>query len=279
MTELPNVFMRLSNGAQNIALVRQALSGVADNLDLAPGVINDVRTAATEACNNVAIHAYGGDEGPLEVEIGCRSDALEVVVRDRGTGIRPRIRAESESALGIGLAIIQALARRVEFNDPPGGGTEVRMEFAARPGVGFEEVLRWVPGEPAAAGLASTTVLAIAPSRLAQNVLPRVLTVLAAHAGLTTDRISDLLLIADALVSQAQETSGGDEIRLVARVERRRIELAVGPLREGVAGALLARSWRTGSGTLIGKLTDEQRIDDTRDARGETLVLAVAERT
>jgi anti-sigma regulatory factor (Ser/Thr protein kinase) len=278
LTELPNVFIRVSNGAHNIALVRQALSGVADRLELAPGVINDVRTAATEACNNVALHAYRGDEGPLEVEIGCRSHALEVVVRDHGTGIRPRIRAQSESALGIGIAIIQALARRVEFNYPPEGGTEVRMEFAARPVDGLTKVLHSVPRESPAEGLASTTVLAIAPAQLAQSVLPRVLALLGAHASLTTDRISDLLLISDAVVSQARETAGGDEVRLVARVQRRRIELALGPLPDGAATALLAASCGNGSGTLIGKLSDEHRIDDVRGSAGETLVLALADR-
>jgi len=272
------VFIRVSNGAQNIALVRQALSGVADQLEVAPGVINDVRTAATEACNNVALHAYRGDEGPMEVEIGCRSRALEVVVRDRGTGIRPRIRAQSDSALGIGLAIIQALARRVEFNYPPSGGTEVCMEFAARPRDALENALGWVPTEPVAADLASTTVLAVAPSGLAQSVLPRVLTLLCAHAGLTTDRISDLLLISDAVVSQARETRGGDEVRLVARVERRRIELSVGPLKDGAADALLAVPCGNGSATLIGKLSDEHHVDGAQGASGETLVVALADR-
>src|SRR5437868_3569170 len=109
--------MRLSSGAENISLVRLALSGVADQLAFGSGALNDIPSAATEACNNFAVHAYSGGTGPLEVEIGCRANALEVVVRDHGTGIRPRIRGRSKSALGIGLAIIQALARRVEFND------------------------------------------------------------------------------------------------------------------------------------------------------------------
>lgn len=280
MPEPPNIFMRLSNGAENIALVRQALSGVADQLELGAGVINDIRTAATEACNNVAVHAYSGGTGPLEVEIGCRARALEVVVRDHGTGIRPRIRGQSESALGIGLAIIQALARRVEFNDPPGGGTEVRMEFTARPRKGLDtgKVLRSAPREPPADGLSSTAVFAIAPSRLAQSVLPRVLTVLAAHAHFTTDRISDLVMIADALAAEAQGAGGNDELRVTARVASRRIELEVGPLPGGVARALVSAARGEDPANPIGRLTDEQRIDGAPNAREATLVLALAER-
>jgi serine/threonine-protein kinase RsbW len=281
MAERANVFLRLSNSAENIVLVRQALSGVAEHMDLPAGAVNDIRTAATEACNNVAVHAYAGAEGPLEVEIGCHADALAVVVRDHGTGIRPRIRSQSDSALGIGLAIIQALARRVEFNDPSGGGTEVRMEFGASLAQGpLARAGLSRPPERADDGaeLASTTVLAIAPSLLASNVLPRVLTVLAARAGFTTDRISDVQLIADALAAQARDASGSDELRLTARTARRRVELAVGPLADGTARELVERSRGEGTASLIGKLSDEHRIDDTPGARSSTLILALADR-
>src|SRR6476619_3832890 len=92
MADPPNVSLTLSNQPDNVVLVREALSAMAD----AVGV-----------------------------------DGVEFVVRDNGTGIRPHIRADGEAALGIGLSIIQALAPRVEFRDVAGGGTEVRMEFAA----------------------------------------------------------------------------------------------------------------------------------------------------
>lgn len=281
MAERANVYLRISNSAENIALVRQALSGVAEQVDLPAGALNDIRTAATEACNNVALHAYAGAEGRLEVEIGCHADALAVVVRDRGTGIQPRIRAQSDNALGIGLAIIQALARRVEFNDPPGGGTEVRMEFGASPAHGRlarAGVSRPPESADDGAELASTTVLAIAPSLLAGSVLPRVLTVLAARAGFTTDRISDVQMIADALAAQVRDAGGGDEIRLTARTARRRVELAVGPLANGAARELVESSGGEGVASLIGKLSDEHRIDGTPGARSSTLILALADR-
>jgi anti-sigma regulatory factor (Ser/Thr protein kinase) len=273
----PNVFLRLSNSAENVTLVRQALSGVADQLALEAGVINDVRTAATEACNNVAVHAYAGGEGPLEVEIACRAHVLEVVVRDRGTGIRPRIRSQSDSALGIGLAVIQALARRVEFNDPPGGGTEVRMEFSAKPADGLKatRTLSWAPDEPAAQELGSTIVLAVAPPRLARSVLPRVLAAIAARAGFTTDRIADVQLIADALAARAHAADAGAVVRLKARVRRRSLELEVGPLPGELAHALIARPDRDGAAMLLGRLSDEHRIE--ADGHTTTLVLALAE--
>jgi anti-sigma regulatory factor (Ser/Thr protein kinase) len=280
VSDAPNVLLRLSNDADNIALVRQALSGVAEQLELEAGALNDIRTAATEACNNVSLHAYSGAEGPLEIELRCERDRLVVVVRDHGTGIRPRIRAASDSALGIGLAIIQALTRRVEFNDPPGGGTEVRMEFAATPVRAFRtaRALRWAPDPIARDGLGSTTTIAIAPSRLAQSVLPRVLTVLATRAGFTTDRISDVLMIADALAVRSEGAGGSDEVRLTAHVTRRRMELEVGPLSSGHAHELVSSASERGPESVIERLTDEHRIDREPDAREATLVLALSDR-
>ena len=66
-----------SNKPENVLLVREMLTGVAETVDLDGSDLNDIRTAVTEACNNVVLHAYQGDEGPLEVEVygarGARS--------------------------------------------------------------------------------------------------------------------------------------------------------------------------------------------------------------
>jgi serine/threonine-protein kinase RsbW len=270
--ESPNLLLRLSNGAENVVLVRQALSGIAEQVPLEAGVINDVRTAVTEACNNVSLHAYEGSPGPLEVEVTCGRRALEVVVRDHGVGIKPRIRNESENALGIGLAIIQSLSERVEFHDPPGGGTEVRMQFPARGAADLAAAPRMAPLTLPADELATRSACAITPTPLAKRVLPRVLVVLASHAGFTTDRIADVQMLADALAST---TRGGDdpgEVRFTAHVERRAMELRLGPLPGGRARAMLDARL-DGVGSVIGRISDEQSIENGTDARVELLVL------
>ena len=119
-------------------LTREVLAGVAEALDLDAVTLNDIRTAVTEACNNVVLHAYEGGEGPLEIELYEAAGEIEVVVRDHGAGIRPQIAPAEEGAAGLGLPVIQALAERVTFKsssgplEDPDTGTEVRMTFAAR---------------------------------------------------------------------------------------------------------------------------------------------------
>jgi serine/threonine-protein kinase RsbW len=275
---LPNVRLTLSNKPENVLLVREMLTGVAEMVDLDGSDLNDIRTAVTEACNNVVLHAYDGDQGPLEVEVyGGAHSALEVVVRDHGTGIRPRIRGAQETALGIGLSVIQALVRRVEFRDSSGGGTEVRMEFAApstdalrAPRNGREQ-----HRDIAAAELATTTGLTIVPAALAGTVLPRVLTVLAAHAHFSTDRISDAQILADTLAAHVRESLRDHSLAVNVTVQARKLELQVGPLREGSA-QMIVESAVDGLGPVIQRLADDHRVSS--DGRSETLALQLTDR-
>ena len=76
----PDLRLLLSNRPQNVALVRQALGGLAGAVGLDDGLLADVKTAVSEACNNVVLHAYPGGEGPLEVYVCPDGTQLEIVV-------------------------------------------------------------------------------------------------------------------------------------------------------------------------------------------------------
>jgi serine/threonine-protein kinase RsbW len=273
MAESPNVCLTLSNQPDNVVLVREALSGVAETVGVDELDLNDIRTAVTEACNNVVLHAYGGDQGPLQIEVFLAPGSVEVVVRDHGMGIKPHIRSGEEAALGIGLSIIKALAPRVEFRDVPAGGTEVSMEFATR----SARELDWPqdgavePPEVAGSELASTSALAVAPSVLARKVLPRVMCVLAARAHFTTDRISDTELLADALVATAADESTNEHLSMSVAVAPRSLELRIGPLQDGRAQRLIASTALDGGRSAVEKLVSEHRVV----AAGEGEILAL----
>ncbi len=260
MSEPPNVCLTLSNQPDNVLLVRETLSGMAETVGVDGVDLNDIRTAVTEACNNVVLHAYEGEEGPLHVEVYLSADVVEVVVRDHGTGIKPHLRDE-QSALGIGLSIIQALAPRVEFKDVAGGGTEVRMEFATPSAQPLDVPARedFEPPSVEPSDLATTTGLALAPDVLAHKVLPRVMCVLAARAHFTTDRISDAELVANVLVSEAFASSTGDHLNVSVVVSSRSLDVRIGPLDSGTAERVIS-STLDGVGPIIEKLTDERNI-------------------
>jgi serine/threonine-protein kinase RsbW len=111
-----------------VGVARQALTGACEALGLGPRATGDVRLAVSEACTNVVAHAYRDQAGPgeLEVSVLVHPDELTVIVRDRGSGIAPRV---DGGGLGLGLPLIAALTRRAEIGAQEGGGTEVTMTF------------------------------------------------------------------------------------------------------------------------------------------------------
>jgi serine/threonine-protein kinase RsbW len=124
----PAVRLRMPAMPDAVGVARQALTGACEALGLGARATGDVRLAVSEACTNVVAHAYRdrGEPGELEVSVLVLPGELTVIVRDRGTGIAPRVEG---GGLGLGLPLIAALTRRAEIGAVADGGTEVAMTF------------------------------------------------------------------------------------------------------------------------------------------------------
>ena len=61
----PAVRLELDSRPETLTLVRGVLAGVAELIGLDPELLDDLKTAVSEACNNVVMHAYDGVAGPL----------------------------------------------------------------------------------------------------------------------------------------------------------------------------------------------------------------------
>lgn len=278
-------------------LVREVLTGVAEALALDGSDLIDIHTAVTEACNNVVQHAYEEDEGPLGVMVKLARTAITVAVRDWGRGIPLHVGAAPEAGPGIGLPVIRALAHRLELRRPAEGGTEVWMEFAtqgahdspkplsvretalpvtahavheaALPAIAHTEHEAVLPAI-AHTEHAPTIALTIVPADLARAVLPRLMCGLAARAHFSTDRLSDVHLLADALGA-----SGAAPLRIDASVEPRALELHIGPLERGQAQGLITASSLGGLGSVIAKLVDRHHVESAGSY--EVLALRLAD--
>lgn len=260
MAEPPHVLLYLANKPENVLLVRETLSGVAQAIELDPSDLNDIHTAVTEACNNVVLHAYEGHEGPLEVEVCIGEELVEVIVRDHGIGMR-EYDSDDGSSVGIGLPVINALTQNFQMEDVPDGGTEVQMEFRTPGTRSFGafadnrlELMTLVGPESS-----SAITVSVVPPALARTVLARLLSAVAALAHFSTDQISDLQMVSDALVAHAPRTTDGP-LNVAVNIEPRKLELKIGPLGLGSSRRLIGSSNLHGIGGVIEKLSDRHAV-------------------
>lgn len=264
--------MSLPARAENVAVVRHAVAGLAERIGMDEAGIADLKTVVTEACMNVVVHAYPeGSPGLLEIEAVPEHGGLTVAVRDFGAGISPRPGVDRPS-LRIGLALIAALSSSFEIKGGVGRGTEIRMHLLLISQVeagaeGFEEPVA-APPPPEA------TELRVGPPELVAAVLGRALTALAARHEITVDRISDAMLLSDAISASAPRAFTDGHVRLSIADRPEGVELRVGPMTSGGAEGLRdSLTLPDGSGSLE-LLADEMRTE-TGEA-GEFLVVGIA---
>lgn len=179
----------------------------------------------------------------------------------------------------MGLAVIDALAEHAEFLEPAGGGTEVRMEFPAPD----DSVLPPVhadgdgPDAGTAADGSSAIALSVAAGALAQAVLPRVLSALAVRAHFTTDRISDVQLVADVLAANAGDSLGASRLAVGVSIAPRVLDLRFGPFQAGRGASMIAAA-ADGLAPVIERLTDSARVAPAGSGATETLELRLVDR-
>ncbi len=260
--DCPAVHLELDSSPETLTLVRGALGAVAEVLALDPELLDDLKTAVSEACNNVVMHAYDGVAGPLDVFLYVSEDAIEVLVRDRGSGI-PLAAPTDDRMQGVGLPIIRALAQEAEFRRPLDGGTEVWMSFAGRrEGMALFEV----PGEPAPEDgwvhrLSGDAVVSLSPVNFLGAVLGRLARALAARARFSLDRFSDVYLITDAIAAHAAHAARGPRIAFGLATHSRRLELTIGPFRPGTGSELREQRPVRDVGSALVLLSDTVEIE------------------
>ena len=271
----PELRLVLPSRAENVALVRRALSGVMDILELGESRLLDINAAVSEACNNVVVHAYEGTEGPMDVYLWIQPTALEVIVRDHGVGIRPNVPEPGLEVQGLGLSLIQALTDRVEFLGGMGEGTRVRMSFALDGG--SETLPDGDRGDaPKAAPPPGELSIAVSSGPLAAPVLGRVIAMLAARAEFSLEGISEAELVTDAVAAHAPRAIVGNRIQLGIDRPDGQLVVRVGPLQEGGATRVIQASALEDLPPVLERLTEHRRVETSGD--GELLCLVLGAR-
>jgi serine/threonine-protein kinase RsbW len=272
----PALKIRLPAMPENVAVVRQALTGLGDAYELDPDFLSDIRTAVTEACNNIVIHAYpnGGEVGLMEIEADTGDGhKVDVTVRDEGGGLQPNTTPPQERSLGLGLPLIAALSRRYEIRGGEVGGLEVRMMFEPTDAESSpDHSQERDDAEPFAPNASKAAGMSIVPGPLVSAISSRVTAMLAARADFPLDRLADAVLVSDAIAAHAEDYVAGTGVGLTIEDSDGSLDFRVGPLREGGAQGLLTELEVPGFGGSLERLVDNVSVEAGDD---EFLVLTI----
>jgi serine/threonine-protein kinase RsbW len=257
--------------AENVAVVRHAIAGLAEQIGMDEAATADLKTVVTEACMNVVVHAYPeGEVGLLEIETIPDQGGLTVSVRDFGRGISPRPGVDRPS-LRIGLALIAALSSSFEIRGGVEQGTEIRMHLPLRAReINEDGEISRSAGPP----VPEATELRVTKPELLGPVLSRALTALAARHEITVDRISDAMLLSDAISAAAPRGFGEGPVRVSIADRPEGVELRVGPMSSGAAEGLRSSLALPDVGGSLETLADEIRTE--ADGDGEYLIVGIA---
>lgn len=258
--------MKLPAKAENVAVVRHALAGMAERIGMDELGVSDLKTVVTEACMNVVVHAYrdnGG--GPLMVDAEPDSEGLTVTVRDSGSGISPEADPERPS-LKLGLSLIAALSSSFSISGGLDRGTEVMMRLPLRGG-GADGGLAEPKLVPEVAG----TEIAVGRSELLEPVLARLVGALAAHRDLSVERVSDAVLVTDAISVAAPGRFADGCVRLGLGESDEGLELRLGPMERGAADEIRRELEVPGVGGSLEALADELTVEGSED--GDYLIV------
>ena len=235
--------LRLNSRPDSAGLVRAALGGLAGPFRLREELVNDLKTAISEACNNAVEHAYRGQSGAIAVHVDIGFDNVDVSVRDWGGGFQHL--APAGDRMRVGLPVINAVADRAEFLTAPGSGTEVRMGFdmrhdPRRDGLlarveESEDLEAWTPWRR---GLSGDVVVTLLPRELLGAVLEPLISALAARSRFSLERFSDMYLVSRAIAAHVQSAASSGRVSFALGAGEQRIDMTIGPLRAGATEEL-----------------------------------------
>jgi serine/threonine-protein kinase RsbW len=260
----PELHLALPARPENVIVVRQAVAGLGEALGMDSQRVDDLKAVVTEACNNVVIHAYEDEPGPIEVTAVAGEEAVEVVIADRGKGFKPRADSSAEPSLGIGLPLIASLSDSFEIRGGAGEGTRTTVRFAYRP-----SDARSTGDVPVAqVDEDSALALAIVPGDVGRGILARVISAMAARADFPVDRLADTVLIGDAVSAHTPDDFVDGRLGIAIKDGDGTLDVRVGPLSEGGGERLLAQMEVPGHGSLQ-KLVGDMEIERSQGPGGD----------
>jgi len=87
-----------------------------------------IALCVSEAFTNAVVHAFRDRPRPgtVEIDASVRDHDVSIIVRDDGSGFRPRV---DSPGLGLGMPLMTSLADHIEVDRLLDGGTAITLRF------------------------------------------------------------------------------------------------------------------------------------------------------
>jgi hypothetical protein len=137
----------------------------------------------------------------------------------------------------------------------------------------FTEPAKAAPEQGWTEGLSGDAVVSLSPVSFVGGVLGRLARALAAKARFSLDRFSDVYLVTDAIAAHAARSASGERISFGISTDVRRLELTIGPFRDGASEWLNDRGSGPEADDALAMLSDQ--VDIRPVGAGEALYVVM----
>lgn len=128
--------MVIESRSVNERFARIAICGFISLLDPTIDLINDIKTAVSEAVTNCIVHAYKEKIGKIYITVKIFDDGVvRIIIRDRGCGIEnvekakePLYTTAGDERAGLGFAVMESFSDKLKVRSTVGKGTTVTLE-------------------------------------------------------------------------------------------------------------------------------------------------------
>ncbi|MDD4316214.1 MAG: anti-sigma F factor [Clostridia bacterium] len=129
-----NMSLKFDARPENESFARSVVAAFCVSANPTVEIINDIKTAVSEAVTNCIVHGYENTmNGEILIEANMLSNVLKVKISDYGKGIINIEEAltdfyttrEEEERSGLGFTIMKSFMDSLEVESTPGSGTTV----------------------------------------------------------------------------------------------------------------------------------------------------------
>ncbi len=129
------MYLKIKALPENVGFIRNVIAAFCVSADPSIEILNDIKTAVSEAVTNAVVHGYKRTEGDVSVDAELIDTKLYIKISDSGAGIENVEKAMEdffttdveEERSGLGFTIMRTYMDTLRVESKIGAGTTVLM--------------------------------------------------------------------------------------------------------------------------------------------------------